>query len=60
MNKISGGDMKNICFVNSYIFWGGGEKSYFKYGKELQKMGNKIYFLVKNYRKAIYGSFFGL
>lgn len=39
--------MKNICFVNSYIFWGGGEKSYFKYGKELQKMGNKIYFLVK-------------
>lgn len=46
-NKIGGGVMKNICFVNSYTFWGGGEKSYFKYGKELQKMENKVYFLVK-------------
>ncbi len=39
--------MKNICFVNSYTFWGGGEKSYFQYAKELNKIGYKIHFLLK-------------
>lgn len=37
---------KNICFVNSYKFWGGGEKSYYQYAKKLAERGYKIHFII--------------
>lgn len=45
--------MKNICFINTVKFWGGGEKFYLDYATGLQNKGYKV-FLICN-QKSILG-----
>lgn len=35
--------MKNVCFLNSVKFWGGGEKLHLEYALQLRSFGHKVY-----------------
>lgn len=40
--------MKNVCFFNSTVFWGGGEKLHLEYALEFQKKNYDVIIAVKN------------
>ena len=50
---IKSGSMKNICFLNTTSFWGGGEKIHFDYASKFKERGYTV-FIAADKRNELY------